>query len=626
METLRYVLAGNGLLAVVSVAYYVLLRRETFLGANRLALWLGLLGALVVPLLKLPDWRPQPVRAVMQRTAQVIIPRVLPRLQNPEPEILIVSPNQKTHATFQIQPRPFVWSWQSGLITLYLAGLFVLSVRFISQLVSLKKLVDRSVHEPYDEFTLVWNEGISSPFSFFGWVVMNPTQHTPDELEQILRHERVHVRELHSLDMIGTELLCIIFWFNPAAYLFRYLLQQTLEFRADQVVLAEGVDVKTYQYHLLKVSLSASKAVLTNHFSKSQLKSRIAMINRPNSSTFAWLKYPVFFAIAFTVATAFARPQPIKELHSYVSNPIAETLAAIAEPKTKPAQPTKETAPKTGSVESGVGKLRTQKLPVQPRRVDTAGQWTHADTAYMSPSRYMQYEGDKLYWIITPKTSFDDLAIIKREFERHGYRMQVQTLKYDPQKAYITDIRIKIIRPVVGVSDFEETGVNGGPIRSHGGYNGLNTLNTVAAVGSYPFNNDFLHIPQGLVAMARDEELSTARSTVNKKIEDLIAEGQRTYGHLGIGLRRFSPKEIIEQTEPRSFVRVDPNGYLSVDNAVNLANVFINNKPATSEDIRRIKIDRLYTLAVLYGYASAKQQERKQAGTRYLLFYINEDN
>ena len=34
METLRYVVLVNGLLAALSVAYYVLLRRETFFGAN----------------------------------------------------------------------------------------------------------------------------------------------------------------------------------------------------------------------------------------------------------------------------------------------------------------------------------------------------------------------------------------------------------------------------------------------------------------------------------------------------------------------------------------------------------------------------------------------------------------
>lgn len=54
METLRYILLANVLLAVVSTAYFVLLRRKTFFGANRLALWLGLIAAVTFPLMELP--------------------------------------------------------------------------------------------------------------------------------------------------------------------------------------------------------------------------------------------------------------------------------------------------------------------------------------------------------------------------------------------------------------------------------------------------------------------------------------------------------------------------------------------------------------------------------------------
>ncbi|WP_020597439.1 M56 family metallopeptidase [Spirosoma panaciterrae] len=259
METLRYVVLANGLLAVVSLAYFVLLRRETFFKANRLALWTGLAGALILPILELPDWRPQRVRTVMHKTAQIIVPKVLPNSSATEPDVTITFPNQKTYQAFQHLPRPFVWSWQLGLMLLYTLGVLILALRFGLQVLSLRKLINQSSHEPYDQFTLVTNEQVTSPFSFFNWVVLNPAQHTDNELDQILRHERVHVRERHSFDMIGAELVCIAFWFNPAAYLFRHLIHQTLEFSADRTVLAEGVDAKAYQYNLLKVSLASGQ-------------------------------------------------------------------------------------------------------------------------------------------------------------------------------------------------------------------------------------------------------------------------------------------------------------------------------------------------------------------------------
>jgi beta-lactamase regulating signal transducer with metallopeptidase domain len=268
METLRYVVLVNALLAVISFAYYVLLRRETFFRTNRLVLWLGILATLLLPLLELPDWRPQPVRTVMHRTAQVFVPKILSGVDTPKPEVTITFPNRGTYPAFQHQHAIVRWSWPMVFLLVYAAVGLVLFIRLGVQLISLGRLIRQSVHEPYEDFTLVRNDAVTSPFSFFNWVVLNPDRHTSDELEQILRHERVHVQEQHSLDMLGAELVCILFWFNPAAYLFRHLLHQTLEFSADQTVLAEGVDARAYQYNLVKVSLSAGQSTVTSHFSK----------------------------------------------------------------------------------------------------------------------------------------------------------------------------------------------------------------------------------------------------------------------------------------------------------------------------------------------------------------------
>ncbi|GAB4008339.1 hypothetical protein GCM10028808_14210 [Spirosoma migulaei] len=304
METLRYVVLANALLAVVSIAYYALLRRETFFGANRLALWLGLAGALLLPLLELPDWRPERVRTVMHRTAQVIVPKVLPNLVSPQPTVTITLPNQKTYKAFQDQPVRFVWSWQIGILLLYSSGVFLLLTRFGIRLVSLQQLIRKSVHESYTDFTLVHNKDGTSPFSFFNWVVLNPDQHSPDELDQILRHERVHVRQLHSFDMIGAELVCIVLWFNPAAYLFRQLLHQTLEFSADRAVLAEGIDARLYQYNLIKVSMSGGQLAITNQFSGPTLRQRVSMMNSQRSGSSAWWRYGIWTLLIGMMALA----------------------------------------------------------------------------------------------------------------------------------------------------------------------------------------------------------------------------------------------------------------------------------------------------------------------------------
>lgn len=303
METLRYVLLSNGLLAVVGISYFILLRRETFFGANRVALWLGVLAALTMPLLKLPDWRPQPVRNVMQRTAAVIVPNILPAPQFIRPEITITFPNKRTyHAFHAAVPQRFVWSWQSGLILVYLTGVILLLIRLAIQLLSLRSVIRNATQEAYDDFILANTSQVRTPFSFFNWVVLNRNLFGPEVLDQILRHERVHVRERHSFDSLGAELLCIVFWINPAVYLLRSLVRQMIEFSTDSAVLSEGVDAYKYQYSLIALSQSAHYPSFVSSFSGPTLRQRITMINRPRSNSMMWSKYTIWGLLVVMMA------------------------------------------------------------------------------------------------------------------------------------------------------------------------------------------------------------------------------------------------------------------------------------------------------------------------------------
>ncbi|GAB4030588.1 M56 family metallopeptidase [Spirosoma gilvum] len=628
METLRYVVLANGLLAVVSLAYYVLLRRETFFGANRLALWLGLAGALILPLLELPDWRPQRVRTVMHRTAQIIVPRVLPKSPTTEPDVTITFPNQKTYQAFQKLPKPFSWSWQLGLILLYALGVLLLAIRFGLQVLSLRKLINRSTQEPYDQFTLVTNEQVTSPFSFFNWVVLNPSQHSIIELDQILRHERVHVRERHSLDMIGAELVCIIFWFNPAAYLFRQLVHQTLEFSADRTVLAEGVDAKAYQYNLLKVSLASGQSGISNHFSKSQLKSRIRMINQRESSKASWLKYPVFFIAALTVASAFARPQHINVLSHYLPRPIAASIVAIA---TTPKETVPSATEVSGTVvhQAEISKPNTGPTPQsQPASqqaeliLKSEEVPTDKDSVRSSPSRYIQYQGNWLFWVVTPKTTFDDLVVMKQEFAKHGHTMQLNEIKYDPLYAYITRLQVSIKRASGGGTSCDELNNDNKPIPSIAGFVGIGPKSHTAGTGGLRYYKDY-EIPEQLRKKAAEDEKFVIELIKDQAMEKLVQAGQRKYGHLGIGPRRFSKEEIISQSGSNSYLTVQPDSSLSVDETADYAKVFINNEPVAPQAIRMWKIKQFYTLVVLYGKGSDSD---KRPGMRYLLFYFNEGN
>ncbi|WP_245859578.1 M56 family metallopeptidase [Spirosoma aerolatum] len=591
METLRYIVLANGLLAVVSVAYYVLLRRETFFVANRLALWVGLAGALILPLLELPDWRPQRVRTVMHKTAQIIVPKVLPNASTADPSVTITFPNQKTYQAFQNLPRPFTWSWQFSLMLLYILGVLILTFRFGLQVVSLRKLIHQSVHEPYDQFTLVTNEQVTSPFSFFNWVVLNPAQHTDNELDQILRHERVHVRERHSLDMIGAELACIVFWFNPAAYLFRHLVHQTLEFSADRSVLAEGVDAKAYQYNLLKVSLASGQSGVINHFSRSELKSRILMLNRQQSSKASWLKYPIFFIAALTVAAVFAHPQPMSTLNNYIPKPIPEAIETVA---SLPERSVGTITNETSAIEPSTQKPEERTIEHQSTTVTALESDAIDNIGTPVASRYIEIHDNTLFWIITPLTTFDNIVQLKSEMAKYGYQLDIDEMKYDMLHKYLVRLDATLTSGNAHSHRTTDDVQDNKPMNSFGGQisinkTGIQGINELMPTAHYP--------TKSLLAIATADEQAAQNLLAQNRIEYLIAEGLSLTKDHWI-TKRYDANSLTENNallKDETGLFFSESGYLRVIKN-ELTQFWLNNRPVTYSDLQAIKIDKFYSI------------------------------
>jgi hypothetical protein len=91
----------------------------------------------------------------------------------------------------------------------------------------------------------------SGPFSFFGWIFMNPAAVKEDEISEILTHEMAHVKQHHSVDVLLAEMVSICCWMNPFAWLLKREVRLNLEFLADRKVMEAGFATKSYQYHLL---------------------------------------------------------------------------------------------------------------------------------------------------------------------------------------------------------------------------------------------------------------------------------------------------------------------------------------------------------------------------------------
>lgn len=95
------------------------------------------------------------------------------------------------------------------------------------------------------------------------------------ELEIILRHECMHIKNRDMWIKLLVEIYCIIFWWNPFAYFLKFDLNNTLETKCDLSVINRFVDIdaRAYAFTVAKfMSDEKDKSVPTvnSHFSRSR--------------------------------------------------------------------------------------------------------------------------------------------------------------------------------------------------------------------------------------------------------------------------------------------------------------------------------------------------------------------
>ena len=177
------------------------------------------------------------------------------------------------------------------VINIWLAVTALLALRLLWQLGTIFWLAWKSEAGVVEGVKVRFTEEKGSPFSFFHWIFINKNMLNDPCLHEVLLHERTHVRQWHSVDVMLSEVCTILCWFNPFAWILRREVRVNLEYLADQSVVDKGNDARTYQYHLLALTYQGSVATLSNNFNVLPLKQRIKMMNKERSKSIGRLKY-----------------------------------------------------------------------------------------------------------------------------------------------------------------------------------------------------------------------------------------------------------------------------------------------------------------------------------------------
>jgi len=293
---MEYILKASGILVMFYLTYHLLLKKETFFVANRHFLLSGLLVAFILPLLTITKY--------IDAT---------PVIYEAYSGIPITSTGGSTTTTF---------SWTEILSGVYLIGLFILMMKFIIQLLSLRSMIRGQSAKKANGFLYVETSGEVAPFSFFNYIFYNPDHYSPEELRAILEHERAHCSQWHSLDVLLAHILTIVLWINPFGWLYKKNIKQNLEFLADASAAKGAASLKSYQYTLLRVSGVPLATQITNTFYNSLIKKRIVMLHKSKSNKRNLFKYILVLPLLFLFVLAFnietkARPIPVSEQYSF---------------------------------------------------------------------------------------------------------------------------------------------------------------------------------------------------------------------------------------------------------------------------------------------------------------------
>lgn len=316
MNWLNYLLQVNLYLILFYGFYRLLLRTETFFNLNRGYLVASAALAFFIPMMQ-SEW----VRSwfLTEQISQTITTLY-------DPQVFYVQANKQAHTL----------TLGDFMAVFYITGILLGIARFGGNLVYLGKMMKQKTTQ----------KEVEQAFSFFNVLFVGK------ELKNrstIMKHEFVHVRQLHSADVLLFELIAIFNWFNPVVYLYKSSIKHIHEFIADEVASHNEASKADYAMLLFQEQFGVQAIPLTNNFfNQSLLKLRIKMLHKKRSAQTAMMKYGLIAPLFIVMIVVSSATLASKELVKIEQKVAAITDKHLEEVIIKPTKTAREVLLKDG--------------------------------------------------------------------------------------------------------------------------------------------------------------------------------------------------------------------------------------------------------------------------------------
>lgn len=286
MAFVSYIVKSGIILIVLLIYYEIVLKRQTSFKLNRFYLLGSLLFAAGIPFIHIsyPFFKEvSPINILSSPVTNVLI----------DGEISVI-------------PQTGI-GWGQYFIYFYLCGIIIFSIRYFHFWYHIFKLFSILPHKKIRGLHIYLLSSTIPTFSLFHHLFFNPQGLDKKNRRKIFEHEKIHIRQWHSLDIQISEIICIFNWFNPLVWIFKRYIIQNHEYIADQQVVQQ-FQASGYLQLLVYQALKGNTS-FRNYFSCSNLKKRVKMIThaKPEKSKY-WNYIPVFLisSVLFFCSTSIA--------------------------------------------------------------------------------------------------------------------------------------------------------------------------------------------------------------------------------------------------------------------------------------------------------------------------------
>ena len=276
--------------------YWLFLKKDTFFRVNRIFLLLTILASILIPTLEIP-FQPEPESTI--ETPYHVLDAVVKTSQ----EYLSGNMLEEVVVTASIK-KVISWYQYAGLI--YFIGILIFSLRFLKNLFQLSSWSRKGEIRKENGIRLVILTDDYPPFSFLNTVFISQEDYQKPNFKSIIEHEKVHVDQFHTFDLILIEILTVAFWLNPFVWFYKSSIQEVHEYLADDKVVNGAVNAHEYKMHIVNQFAGGDLFRLANNFGQSTLKKRISMLGRIKSPKIALVKLLLLIPILTVLFSAFA--------------------------------------------------------------------------------------------------------------------------------------------------------------------------------------------------------------------------------------------------------------------------------------------------------------------------------